>query len=304
LTATFGGCEANVAVGLANLGISAAYVTVLPDSPVGDAALGALRVEGVDTTNVLRAGERLGIYFVEHGAEQRATRVVYDRAHSAFATAEWAVPWDDVLRGASWFHGSGITPALGAGQAAALTLAVEAARAARVPVSIDLNYRPALWQKRAPRPIIEPLVRHLDLLIGNARAMREMLAVDAGDDATATPEGSLELARHLAAALGVRRVALTRREMLSETRHLWSASLYDAQTETFAQSRTHDVHVVDRVGGGDSFAAALIAALLRERSLAEAVEFAAAAGALKLSVPGDFGRFTTERVEQAVREWK
>jgi 2-dehydro-3-deoxygluconokinase len=171
-------------------------------------------------------------------------------------------------------------------------------------VSIDLNYRPALWENRVPKPIVEPIARGVDLLIGNARAVREMLRVDAPDDMTATAEGTLALARQLATTLGARRVALTRRELVSETRHRWSASLYDASGDTFAQSRTHDVHVVDRVGGGDSFAAALIAALLRERPPAESVEFAAAAGALKLSVPGDFGRMTTEDVERAVREWK
>jgi len=304
MTTNFGGCEANVAVGLAQLGVPAAYVTVLPDTPIGDAALAALRAEGVDTAHVVRAEGRLGVYFVELGTEERATRVVYDRAHSAFAESRQPFVWDDVLSGASWFHGSGITAALGPGPATVLKAAVDAARAARVPVSIDLNYRPALWQGRAPQNIVEPVVRGIDLLIGNARAVREMLAVHAGDDVTATAEGALGLARHLAAELGVSRVALTRREMPSETRHRWSASLYDETTQAFAQSRVYDVHVVDRVGGGDSFAAALIAALLNERPLAQAVEFATAAGALKLSVPGDFSRATPAQIEQAMSEWK
>jgi 2-dehydro-3-deoxygluconokinase len=297
-SANFGGCEANVAVGLAYLGVNASYATVLPDSPVGDAALAALRVDGVDTTAVLRAAGRLGIYFVELGVAERATRVAYDRAHSAFANAQAnTFDWADILRGAVWFHSSGITAAVGDNPAAALARAVASARTMNVPVSIDLNYRPALWTDRNPTPVIAPLVRDVDLLIGNARAVREMLGVDASDDSTASPDGALALARHVAETFGVHRVALTRRVMPTEAEHRWSVSLYDARTKTFAQSRVHHIQVVDRVGGGDSFAAALIASILREQPLDHAVEFAAVAGALKLAVPGDFNRATTQQIE-------
>jgi len=177
--------------------------------------------------------------------------------HYAAITAD-TIDWTRVLTGAAWLHGSGITPALGDGPRAALAAAIRAARAAGASVSVDLNYRPALWQGRDPRAVIEPLVREADLLIANRDAVRTMLGVDASpDDATLAPR--------LAARYGFRRVALTRREVLSASEHRWSASLYDATTGSSNDSRHHDVRVVDRVGGGDSFAAGLVAALLRGR---------------------------------------
>jgi 2-dehydro-3-deoxygluconokinase len=265
----------------------------------------ALRTEGVGTDAIVQAGERLGIYFIELGRDARATRVVYDRAHSAFANlTATSFQWPAILAGAAWFHGSGITPALGAGPADALAAAFAVARAAKIPVSIDLNYRAALWTDRDPRRFITPLVRDTDLLIGNATAVRTMLGVGTNDDATATPDGARALARTIATQFGARRVALTRREVLSENEHRWSASLYDAQPQTFVQSRTHHVHVVDRVGGGDSLAAALIASILREYPAQHAIEFAAMASAHKLTVPGDFGRVTTLDVERVLAQWR
>jgi 2-dehydro-3-deoxygluconokinase len=291
----FGGCEANVAVGLAHLGVRADYVTRLPDSAIGHAALHALQAEGVGTEWIALGGgsERMGIYFVEPGADIRASRVVYDRAGSAFAavtsgTVDWAKP----LQGAAWFHGSGITPALGEGPRAALAAAIAAARSGRVRISLDLNYRPALWQGRDPKGVIEPLVQGADLLIGNRDAVRVMLGVEGPDDS---------LAPRLAERYGCRRVALTRRELLSASEHGWSAALYDASSARSWQSRRYQVHVVDRVGGGDSFAAGLIAALAADRDPADAVQFAAAAGALKLTIPGDWNRATPEEIEQLVR---
>jgi len=294
LRADFGGCEANVAVGLAHLGVRVDYVSRLPDNPIGAAALQALEAEGVGTEWMVR-GEgdgRMGIYFVEPGADIQASRLVYDRAGSAFAriTARM-VDWAKVLDGATWFHGSGITPALGEGPHAALVAAIAAARARGAGVSLDLNYRPALWQHRDPRPVIEPLVRETQLLIGNRDAVRAMLGIEAEDAA---------LAPRLADRFGCHRVALTRREVLSATEHGWSAALYDAETGSIWSSRRHRVRVVDRVGGGDSFAAGLIAALQAKRPPAEAVEFAAAAGALKLTIPGDWNRVSREEIEHLV----
>lgn len=292
LRASFGGCEANVAVGLAHLGVRVDYVSRLPDSPIGSAALQALQAEGVGTEWIVRAdgGERMGIYFVEPGADMRASRVVYDRAGSAFATITTGmVDWARALEDATWFHGSGITPALGAGPQAVLTAAIAAARARGTPVSLDLNYRPALWQNRDPRPVIEPLLKNTELLIGNRDAVLAMLGIDADDPS---------LAPRLADRFGCRRVVLTRREVLSASEHGWSAALYDASTGSAWSSRRHQVRVVDRVGGGDSFAAALIAALLAERPPGDAVEFAAAAGALKLTIPGDWNRATPQEIER------
>ncbi len=238
LVTCFGGAEANVAVALSHFGVRCDYVTRVPDNPVGHAGVVALEREGVGTEWIQRGGERLGIYFVEPGADLRAMRVVYDRAGSALARIEpRAVDWPRVLAGADWFHASGITPALGDGPAAVL----------------------------------------------------------------ADPELARELAQRLAHRCGVKRVALTRREILGARRHGWSAVLYDAESRSFAQSRRHCVEVVDRVGGGDSFAAGLIARLLGGDPPAGALEFAVAASALKLTVPGDFSRASVQEVEELLR---
>jgi len=290
----FGGAEANVAVALSHLGLTADYVTRLPEGPLGDAALDALRREGVGTASILRGGGRLGLYFVEPGADLRTMRVVYDRAGSALAQIDpGAIDWTSALAGAGWFHSTGITPALGDGPAAALARAIACARAEHVPVSLDLNYREALWRGRDPRALVEPLARQADVLIGNREAVRALLGVEAPGDA---------LGPLLAERYGSRTVAITEREILGAREHAWSATLYDAGARAIARSRRHVVRVVDRVGGGDSFAAGLIAALLDRQAPAAALEFAVAAGALKLAVPGDFGRATVEEVQRLVHQ--
>ncbi|OLC03070.1 MAG: hypothetical protein AUH78_12005 [Gemmatimonadetes bacterium 13_1_40CM_4_69_8] len=300
----FGGAEANVAVALSHLGVRCDYVTRVPDNPIGDAGVETLKQEGVGTRWIVRGGggERLGLYFVEPGADLRAMRVVYDRAGSAFARLDpHSIDWPAVLAGTDWFHVSGITPALGEGPVAALAGAIACARARGTPVSLDLNYRAALWRDRNPRPLIEPLARRAGVLIGNPAAVSAMLGLPADDASLATPERARGLAEQLAARFEAKRVALTRREILGPREHGWSAVLYDAQTRAFAQSRRHCVQVVDRVGGGDSFAAALIARLLGGDRPAEALEFAVAASALKLTVPGDFSRASVGEVEELLR---
>jgi len=290
----FGGAEANVAVALSHLGLEADYVTRLPEGPLGDAALAALRREGVGTASILRGGARMGIYFVEPGADLRTMRVVYDRAGSALAQIDpGEIDWTRVLAGAAWFHSTGITPALGDGPTAELARGIASARAAHVPVSFDLNYREALWRGRDPRGLIEPLARQADVLIGNRDAVRALLGIEAAGDA---------LGPLLSERYGSRVVAITQREILGAREHAWSATLYDAATGSLARSRRHVVQVVDRVGGGDSFAAGLIAALLGAQTPAAALDFAVAAGALKLAVSGDFGRATAEEVERLVHQ--
>lgn len=292
----FGGSEANVAASLAHFGERSDYVTRLPAGPVGDAALAALRAEGVGTRGVLRGGDRLGIYFVEPGADIRALRVVYDRAGSAFSQLDPAeLDWDALLGGADWLHLSGITPALGEGCAQAARQAAEAARLRKVKVSIDLNYRPALWIGRNPVPVIRDLVRGADLLIGNPGAVQAMLDVGPGEGA---PDEVLRAtSRAVARELECRMVALTSRKVISASEHAWSATLYDPFGDTLAQSRRWQVRVTDRVGGGDSFCAALIHALLRGGQLGDALQFATAASALKLTIPGDFNRVTAAEVD-------
>jgi 2-dehydro-3-deoxygluconokinase len=302
LVTYFGGAEANVAVALSHFGVRCDYVTCVPGNPIGDAAVAALDREGVGTEWIVRGGERLGIYFVEPGADLRAMRVVYDRVGSALARIEpGAVDWPRVLKGADWFHASGITPALGDGPAAALASAIACARSHGIPVSFDLNYREALWRDRDPRPLVEPLARQATVLIANPTAVRTMLGIDADDSSLATPGPARDLAKRVADRYGVKRVALTRREILGPRQHGWSAVLYDTETRSFAQSRRHCVQVVDRVGGGDSFSAALIARLLAGDAPAAALEFAVAASALKLTVPGDFSRASVRDVEELLR---
>ncbi len=295
----FGGSEANVAASLAHFGVRSDYVTRLPHGPVGDAALASLRAEGVGCRGIVRGGDRLGIYFVESGADLRALRVVYDRAGSAFARlSPDEFDWDGLLRGADWLHLSGITPALGEGPAQAAREAVEAARSMRAKVSIDLNYRPALWTGRDPVPVTRALVGGCDLLIGNPGAVRAMLGVGPGGDAGAESHDTLwRTAEALVDELRVGQVALTKREVVSASEHGWSTALFDPRTGTLHRSRRWQVRVTDRVGGGDSFAAALIHMLLEGREPARALEFATAASALKLTIPGDFNRVTADEVE-------
>jgi 2-dehydro-3-deoxygluconokinase len=294
----FGGSEANVAVSLAHLGVRSDYVTRLPFNAVGDAALSALRAEGVGVRGVVRGGERLGIYFVESGADLRPLRVVYDRAGSAFSALDPAeIDWETLLHGAAWLHLSGITPALGEGPARAATQAAEAARSLGVRVSVDLNYRPALWKGRDPIPVMRPLVTGASVLVGNPGAAAAMLGVGAGAEAT---DNVRQSAARIAEELGIATVALTRREVISAGEHGWSTLLFDRRTAGLHTSRRYQVRVVDRVGGGDSFAAALIFALLQGRECREALEFATAASALKLTIPGDFNRVSVDEVDRLV----
>jgi 2-dehydro-3-deoxygluconokinase len=297
----FGGSEANVAVAVAHLGGSSACVTRLPENAVGDAALAALRAEGVGVGGVLRGGERMGIYFVEKGSDLRPMRVVYDRAGSAFSQIDPAeLDWPALLQGAEWLHLSGITPALGDGPARAALDAAGAARASGVKVSVDLNYRPALWGGRDPKTVVPALVRDCDLLIGNPGAAAAMLGVDAGEGDPHDPAFVRAAAGRIAAEHGCRAVAITLRDVVGATEHRWSAALWDGAE--LHRTRQWTVRVVDRVGGGDSFAAALIHALQDGRAAADALRFATAASALKLTIPGDFNRVSAAEVDRLLEQ--
>lgn len=303
MRADFGGAEANVAVSMAHFGVRCEYVTRLPGNLIGDAAINVLRAEGVDISRILRGAERMGLYFVEPGADVGRSRVVYDRLGSAFAAiTPTMLDWTALLADAAWFHATGISAALGAGPVATLTAAIAAARAHGVPTSIDLNYRPALWGGRDPGPLVRPLVQGIDLLIANPHSVRAMLGVDVAEEVLATSDGARELASELAHRFECREIALTRREVRGANENRWSAMLYDAVSREIVASHTWNVTVVDRIGGGDAFAAALIAARLQGRPRADAVEFAVAASALKLGIPGDFNRVTAAEVDQALRE--
>lgn len=288
----FGGAEANVAVSLARFGLESRFVTRLPEGSLGDAALQALRAEGVDTGHVRRGGRRLGIYFAELGAGQRPMAVTYDRAGSAASemTAD-SFDWSAVFAGAAWFHLTGITPALGPSPLAAARAALKAARAAGATVSFDVNYRRQLWSPAEARAALRPLMDDVDVLIANGEGLESGLGVELSSDA----EG-------LCSDFGLTHAAITHREPLSASENDWSAVLFDAADGGLHRSPRHVVRMVDRVGAGDAFAAGLIYALLVGRPPGDAVSFAAAAGALKHTVPGDFNRVSAGEVERLATE--
>ena len=303
LQATFGGGEANVAVSLAQFGFESYYVTRVPANPIGDGAVRALRAEGVRTDFVQRGGSRLGIYFAETGASQRASTVVYDRAGASVATVKAGeIPWADVLAGAAWFHVTGITPALGPAVADATREALGAARAAGARISLDLNYRAKLWGTDRAREVMRPLASMVDVIIANEEDIQACLGLEVrGADVTAGRldlAGYRDVAERVVREFGVKQIAITLRESYSASRNGWSAVLYDGATGEFCEGPRYDVTLVDRIGGGDSFAAGLIYGLATGRTPESALRFAVAASALKQTIPGDFNRASAAEVDR------
>jgi 2-dehydro-3-deoxygluconokinase len=301
--ATFGGGEANVAVSLAQFGFESVYVTALPKHAIGEAAIRALRAEGVRTEHIARSGSRVGIYFAETGASQRASNVIYDRARSSISEmAADAVDWTKVLAGAAWLHVTGITPALGASAAQATARAIETAHAAGVRVSVDLNYRKKLWTEAQARQTMGPMMRNVDVVIANEEDLQSVLGVQVpGTDVTSgqlNVQGYRQAAERVTREFGPQMVAITLRESLSASDNGWSAVLWEAGTQTLHRSQRYDVRLVDRIGGGDSFAAGLIFGLVTGRAPQDALRFAVAASALKQSIPGDFNRASVEEVDR------
>jgi 2-dehydro-3-deoxygluconokinase len=301
--ATFGGGEANVAVSLANFGLDAAFVTALPKNEIGDAALRELRSFGVDTSLIRRSGERVGIYFLETGANQRPSKVVYDRSHSAIAEARPGdFDWDRIFDGARWFHVTGITPALSQSAADLSFEAVRAAKAHGLTVSCDFNYRGKLWKygKSAPE-VMRELVRYVDVGIANEEDCQKSIGITADVN---VESGELDPSRYDALSLKMMSafpnlsvMAITLRESKSADRNGWSACLRDA--DGFHVSRAYDItDIVDRVGGGDAFAAGLIYGLNAYADRRQALEFAVAASCLKHSISGDFNRVGVAEVEK------
>lgn len=302
LQASFGGAEANVAASLAAFGLHSCYITRLPANAVGDAAISMLRSLGVETHGVVRGGSRVGIYFSETGASQRASSVVYDRCYSAFSElGVGTLDWDSVLADARWFHWSGITPALGSGPAGSVVEALRVARARGIPVSVDLNFRRKLWSERDAQTAMPPLIEGAELLVANEEDLQTVLGIEvAGAD---VGKGILDAAAYADAAArtaheyGVRRVAITLRQSVSATDNGWQALLWDVDGQTHASQR-YDIRVVDRVGAGDSFAAGLIYGLVTGRAPHDSLRFAVAASALKHTIPGDVNRVSVEEVDR------
>ena len=298
--ASYAGGEANVAVSLANYGMDASYVTKLPDNDLGRSARNALRQFGVDTRDIVWGGPRLGIYFVEKGASQRASKVIYDRAGSSIALAKRAdFDWDKILDGAGWFHFTGITPALGGENPAICLDALEVCKAKGITVSCDLNYRGKLWTREQAGETMAKLVPFVDVCIANEADAADVFGIRAAgtdvDSGKLNKDGYVSVARQLQERFGCRHVAITLRTSLSATRNLWAGMLWDGKDACF--SPEYDITIVDRVGGGDSFGGGLIYALANGYGTQDAINYAVAASCLKHSIEHDFNMMSVAEVK-------
>ena len=304
---SFGGSEANVAAALAQYGLEAYFITRVPGHDIGQAALNYLRRYGVRTEYAQRGGTRIGAYFLEHGASQRPSQVIYDRAGSSFSAMEpAALDWNALLQGAQWLHFSGITPALGDAARQCVTAACRAARGAGARVSCDLNFREKLWTPRQAQRVMKPLMEFVDVCIANEEDAQRSLGVEVeGADverARLDEAGYRALARELKGEYGFQAVAITLRESYSASRNAWSALMHDdAGCAEPYRSRRYDMQIVDRVGAGDAFAAGLIYGLLTKDDTRRALEFAVAASCLKHSIRGDFNLSSAAEVERLMQ---
>jgi len=301
MQATFGGGEANVSVSLANYGMESVYVTKLPKHAIGQAAVDSLRAFGVDTSKIVRGGDRVGIYYLEKGASQRGSVCIYDRAHSAIQEADPAeFNWDEIFEGADWFHFTGITPALGKNMVEACKQACIAAKKHGVKISCDLNYRGKLWTRAEAREAMTELCQYVDVCISNEEDAKDVFGIEAEDTdiygGKLNHEGYKSVAKQLKEKFGFDKVAITLRSSISANDNDWAGMLYDGENYCF--SKSYHLHIVDRVGGGDSFGGGLIYALLNGKTTQQAIEFAVAASALKHSIEGDFNRVGVAEVEK------
>ncbi|MGC3992031.1 MAG: sugar kinase [Chthoniobacteraceae bacterium] len=298
LELTYGGGEANVAVSAVNYGLSATFVTRLPKNDMGQRAVNELRGLGVDTTKIVRGGDRIGIYFLESGASQRASKVTYDRAHSAIAEIKpGEVNWEAVFAGAKWFHWTGITPALSDSAAAVCEEACKAAKKLGITISTDLNYRKKLWTREKAGQVMANLMQYVDVCIANEEDAESVFNIKGAEVTSGHIEHDqyIEVAKKLTERFGFKQVAITLRESHSASRNGWSAMLFENGQAYF--SKKYDITIVDRVGGGDSFGGGLIYALIKGYEADKAINFAVAASALKHTIPGDYNRVTLAEVE-------
>ena len=298
--ATFGGGEANVAVSLANYGVDAAFVTKFPKNDIAQMAINSLRKYGVDTSLIAEGGDRVGIYYCEKGASQRPSKVIYDRAGSSIATATTAdFDWNKIFEGVDWFHFTGITPALSDNVAEICLEACKAAKERNITVSCDLNYRKKLWTREKAGKVMAELMPFVDVCIANEEDASDVFGIKASDtDLTAgkvNHEGYKDVAKQLADRFGFKKVAITLRSSISASDNDWAAMLYDGNDYYF--SKTYHMHIVDRVGGGDSFGGGLIYSQLEGYDPQSSIEFAVAASCLKHSVEGDYNMVSVAEVK-------
>ena len=295
-----GGGEANVAVSLANYGHASYFVSKLPAHEIGQIAVNGLRRYGVNTDYIVRGGDRVGLYYAETGASMRPSKVIYDRANSAIAEADPSdFNFDEIMEGADWFHWSGITPAISDKAAELTRLACEAAKRHHVTVSVDLNFRKKLWTSEKAIAVMRPLMKYVDVCIGNEEDAQLCLGFkpDADVEGGKTDaEGYYGIFKGMMKEFGFKYVVSTLRESFSATHNGWKALIYDGKE--FYQSKHYDINpIIDRVGGGDSFSGGLIHGMRTYKDQAKALEFAVAASALKHTIPGDFNVVSTSEVE-------
>ena len=299
MEATYGGGEANVSVSLANYGHDAAYVTKLPEHEIGQSAVNSLRRYGVDTSLIVRGGPRVGIYFCEKGASQRGSKVIYDRANSSIALAKREdFDWDRILEGADWFHFTGITPAIG-GELPEICLdALKKCREKGITVSCDLNYRGKMWTRDQAREVMTRLVPYVDVCIANEEDAADVFGIKAeGTDVASgklNKEGYISVAQQLIDRFGCKKVAITLRGSISANDNNWAGMLYDGKNAFF--SKNYLIHIVDRVGGGDSFGGGLIHALLKGWDDQAVIEYAVAASCLKQTIEHDYNLVSEKEV--------
>ena len=298
--ATFGGAEANVAVSLANYGVDVAFVSKLPDHEIGQSAVNSLRKFGVDTSKIVRGGDRVGIYYCEKGASQRPSKVIYDRAYSSIAMAKPEdFDWNRIFDGVEWFHFTGITPALSDGMAEISLQAVKAAKEKGITVSCDLNFRKKLWSKEKAGRVMSELCQYIDYCIANEEDAKDVFGIEADNTdiygGKLDRNGYISVAKKLTDKFGFKGVAITLRESLSANDNNWSGMLYTNEQAYF--SKKYAIHIVDRVGGGDSFGGGLIYSLLNGYDAQSSIEFAIAASCLKHSIEGDYNLVSKKEVE-------
>lgn len=299
---SYAGGEANVAVSLANYGMNASFVSKVPAHEIGQCAINELRRYGVDTQFIARGGSRLGVYFCEKGASQRPSKVIYDRADSAVSQAAPAdFDWDAIFDGADWFHWTGITPALGGRLPEICMAACRLAKERGITISCDLNFRKKLWTSHQAEQVMGELMPYVDICIANEEDAKDIFGIEAAatdiGSGRINREGYIDVARQLSRRFGFQKTAITLRASFSASDNDWAGMLYDAAADSAVFSPSYHVHIVDRVGGGDSFAGGLIYALLSDYDDQKAIRFAAAASCLKHSVEHDFNLMSVAEVE-------
>lgn len=297
----YAGAEANVAVSLANYGLAPIFICKLPDNDLGDSAINALRHYGVNVDSIVRGGERIGIYFVEKGASQRPSKVIYDRKGSAIACAQPEdFNWDKIFEDTKWFHFTGITPALSDSLAQICLDACRVAKSKGLTISCDLNYRKKLWSRDKAKEVMTELCKYVDVCIANEEDASDVFGINAEKSdvncGKINKQSYASVARQLQQQFGFKYVAITLRESISASDNNWSAILYDG--ENIYNSRKYSIHLVDRIGGGDSFGAGLIYGLLEYQEAQQALEFAVAASCLKQTIEGDFNLVKVNEVQQ------